>query len=71
MYAIAATPASESSTLSYSLKDAPATLDLVDIDGEKLEVEATTHVTGTLCIGVSYQGVTNVYEIGISIDPEE
>ena len=74
-YQITATPTNGTSTVSYSMKDAPETLAVSEsVEDETtihyLDVSATTRATGTLCIGVTYQGVTNVYEIGVIVDPD-
>ena len=72
-YAISATVQESGATLSYSMTDASSTgLTVVDSSGWKVSVAGITDgATGTLCIGVTYEGVTNIYEIGIIIDPTE
>ena len=70
-YAISATVQQSGATLSYEMKDAPTSLTVADISGWKVSVDGITDgATGTLCIGVTYQGVTNVYEIGVIVDPD-
>ena len=73
-YAISATAQTSGATLSYSMIDSSASnyLSVLDIDGWQVSVDGITDgATGTLCIGVTYEGVTNIYEIGIIIDPTE
>ena len=73
-YAISATAQASGATLTYSMVDAsePSLLTVANIDGWKVSVDGITDgATGTLCIGVTYEGVTNIYEIGIIIDPTE
>ena len=71
--AITAVAQESGSTLSYSMKNASTQyLTVENISGWKVCIDGITDgATGTLCIGVTYGGVTNTYEIGIIVDPTE
>lgn len=70
---ITATAQTAGATITYSMVDASTTSLTVDnVDVWVVGVDGImTGATGTLCIGVTYEGVTNIYEIGIIIDPTE